>query len=181
MSHDKFAFGPACSEERHVFGSRRPGYRSERVSRAAVKDWLSFIKKKGIKRICCLLQEWELLDYYEDDLVEAYRKEFGDLNVLTVPVEDFHLAEISALRDEILPFLAESEAKNLPVLVHCSGGSGRTGHVLAAWVVYRYDLPIEEALEAVNRNPREAVQCGNAMGEELLSLLNACRPTNKIG
>ncbi len=174
MSHDKFAFGPACSEERFVFGSQRPGYGPGKVSLSAVHVWLSFIKEKGIRRICCLLQERELQTYYENNLVETYSKEFGDLNVLAVPVKDFHLAEISALRDEILPFLAESEEKELPVLVHCSGGLGRTGHVLAAWVVYRYGLPVEEALDAVNRNPREAVQWGNATEEELFSLLRAC-------
>lgn len=175
MSHNGFGFAPACSEERYVFGSERPGYSPGRVSFPAVQDWLSFIKENGIKRICCLLQERELQDYYEDDLLEVYRKEFGDMNVLSVPVKDFHLAEISALRDEILPFLADSEAKKMPVLVHCSGGLGRTGHVLAAWVVYRYGLPIEEALRGVGRNPREAIGCGNAAEDELFDLLKACR------
>lgn len=162
LTYDEFKFAPACPEERYVFGSKRSGYSYGHgyAPLPAVEEWLSFMKKKGVKRVCSLLRERELQNYYEDDLLGIYQKEFGDSNVLTVPVEDYHLADVAALRDEILPFLAESEEKKLPVLVHCSGGSGRTGHVLAAWVVYRYGLPTEEALGAVGRNPREAVQCG---------------------
>lgn len=177
MTYNKYLFAPACPEERYVFGSERPGYSYGHgyAPLPAVEEWLSYMKKKGIKRACSLLQERELQNYYEDDLLEVYRKEFGDSNVLTVPVEDYHLADIAALRNEIIPFLADSEGKKLPVLVHCSGGSGRTGHVLAAWVVYRYGLPTEEALGAVGRNPWEAVRCGNATGEDLFALLDACK------
>lgn len=180
MIDDEFKFAPACPEERYVFGSKRPrnGCSSTVVDLPTIQMWLSFMKKKGIKRVCSLLQERELINYYEDDLLEIYRKEFGDSNVLTVPVEDYHLADVAALRNEIIPFLADSEAKKLPVLVHCSGGSGRTGHVLAAWVVYKYGLDAKEALEAVKamgRNPREAVRCGNATEEDLFALLDACK------
>lgn len=177
MAHDRFRFAPACSEERYVFGSERPGYSYGQgyVPLPAVKEWLSFMTKKGIKRICSLLQERELLNYYEDNLIPMYREEFGDANVLNVPVKDYNLADTAALRDEVLPFLAESEAKKLPVLVHCSGGLGRTGHVLAAWNVYRYGFLAEDALGAVGRNPWEAVGCGNATEQELFRLLEACK------
>ena len=57
-------------------------------------------------------------------------------------VEDYHLCDHATLERHILPFLHESDQTTTPVLVHCSGGSGRTGHVLAAWLVrYRSMLP----------------------------------------
>ncbi len=47
-------------------------------------------------------------------------------------------------------------------VVHCSGGSGRTGHVLAAWLVHHYGMDPSAAVDTVmampeRRNPLEAV------------------------
>jgi len=78
------------------------------------------------------------------------------------------------LNEKILPFLAESEDKQMPVVAHCSGGIGRTGHVLAAWLVRRRGLSVEAAVDAVGstgRNPREAVDWGYATEATLRLLL----------
>ena len=88
------------------------------------------------------------------------------------------MADISTLKEKILPFLGDSDAKQERVVVHCSGGSGRTGHVLAAWLVYGRGFEVEDALSEVNkreRDPREAVNCGNATENQLYELLNKCR------
>jgi Dual specificity phosphatase, catalytic domain len=64
------------------------------------------------------------------------------------------------LTQQILPFLADANQKGEKVVVHCYGGSGRTGHVLAAWLVYARGLSNQAAVEAVKqtgRNPYEAV------------------------
>ena len=64
-------------------------------------------------------------------------------------------------------------------MIHCWGGNGRTGHVLAAWLVAARRLSSMEAIEAVEatgRLPREAVLAGNATLDELIELLGSCEP-----
>ena len=64
-------------------------------------------------------------------------------------------------------------------VIHCWGGNGRTGHVLAAWLVAARGLsPIEaiEAVEATGRLVQESVLAGNATLDELIKLLASCEP-----
>lgn len=132
------------------------------------------MKKFGIARICCLLNE-EQLGYYQakPGLIDFYREEFGLAKVLHAPVEDYHLIDRTELETRVLPFLWEAVKANEKVLVHCSGGYGRTGHVLAAWLVHGRGYTPGDSLKTViemGRNPYEAVQAGNATEEELFIL-----------
>jgi protein-tyrosine phosphatase len=168
-------FGPAARGENTVYGNSRPGYNQEsNIQETAIADWIADMQRQGIQRVCCLLDD-EQLGYYETDLLAAYRQAFGADNVCHAPIPDYHLADPETLTEVILPFLRESEQKGQKVVVHCSGGMGRTGHVLAAWLVHRHGLDVEEAVAAVrsapeaSRNPREAVGW-NATEEEFQEL-----------
>ena len=170
------SFGPASKNEHIVFGSQMPGYGARSIPETVVKRWVSFMKDRGILRVCCLLAQSQL-GYYLVDLLEIYRREFGEGHVLHAPVEDYCLCGKETLR-EILLFLKESDFKGEPVVVHCAGGRGRTGFVHAAWLVYGRGFSIEEALEAVKRmgrNPYEAIESGTAKEEELYELLRFCK------
>ena len=172
-----FKFKLAARDETIVFGAERPGYPSSSVDEKVVQDWIIFMKNQDIKRVCCLLSQ-EQLDYYEEDLLAIYRREFGKENVCWAPVEDYHLADTHMLKERILPFLAESDVNKERVVVHCSGGIGRTGHILAAWLVYGRQFEIEDALSevtAMGRNPFEAVEFGTATQSQLYTLLSECR------
>ncbi len=173
---EQFNFGPAFEEEKFVFGSERPGFNSRSVSQDSVMEWVSFMKEHGIKRVCCLLPDNQLV-FYSEDLLDTYYREFGRDNVCWAPIEDFHLSSIALLKEKIFPFFEESVAKGEPVVVHCSKGTGRTGHVLAAWLVYKHKLTVDEALETVinmGRNPYAAVQHETATEDDLRWLLLEC-------
>lgn len=176
----QYGFGPASSREKIVFGAQRPNYpHSSHIMPADLSDWVCHVKRQGIKRICCLLNE-EQLRYYQFDLMGYYRKCFGAENVCHAPIDDFCLASQELLKSIILPFLALSDLQRLPTLVHCSGGMGRTGHVLAAWLVFGRNYEPQEAIIEVKnqrRNPAEAVELGNASCKQLLNLLESVKDT----
>ena len=170
----RFKFAPAAPDEQIVFGAERPGYSAESVAPPAIKEWIHFMQAHGIRRVCCLLPPTQLA-FYNDDLIDAYSKSFGTDNVCHVPVTDLHLVSGRDLETKILPFLRDSDQRRLPVVVHCSGGSGRTGHVLAAWLARERHLSAEDALAAVRnttRDPCEAVKQGNATERELIRLVS---------
>jgi len=172
-----YNFGPANEGERIVYGSERPGFDFHSVGAQDVSRWITFMRKNGIKRVCCLLAK-EQLDFYDVDLLEQYRHEFGPRNVCSAAIPDRHLCDEKTLTSKILPFLRESDQKGEPVVVHCSGGSGRTGQVLSAWLVHARGLSIEQALSQVKhprRNPLEAIIIGNASMTQLRSLLAKCQ------
>jgi protein-tyrosine phosphatase len=171
-------FSAPYLEERTVFGAARPGYDSKHVGINEVIAWVSFMQDEGVRRVCCLLTQKQLGYYGEENLVSTYVARFGAERVACVGIEDYHLCDVTQLTGRILPFLAKADCCGEKVVVHCSGGMGRTGHILAGWLVHKYGLSVKEALRSVEssgRCPREAVKCGNATMEQLYNLLEQCR------
>jgi hypothetical protein len=180
-----YKFAAASENELIVFGSARPGYTNKQVN-----EWIEFMQNQGIQRVCCLLPETQLTRY--SDLLGAYRRVFGldylrqikDQRVCWAPIEDFNFVTPETLVDQILPFLAIANQQHEKVVVHCSGGIGRTGHILAAWLVAGRGLSSKSAIAAVKqtgRNPYEAVIAAPFKGRnpwkvaaELNTLLDEC-------
>lgn len=175
-----YKFAAASEDEPIVFGSARPG-RSD----GQVKQWIEFMQNHDIKRVCCLLTEFQLIGY--TNLLEVYRQTFGIDRVCWAPIQEFQLVKLNILMDQILPFLVAADQSHEKVVVHCSGGVGRTGHILAAWLVARRGFSQEAAIAAVKRtgrNPYEAVIAAPFKGlnpwkvaTELNTLLDKCRCT----
>lgn len=173
-----YRFAPACEQEKIVFGASRPGYSNQEIY-----HWIGFMQQQNIQRVCCLLPD-EQLKYYSH-LLDTYKQEFGSQQVCWGAVADFQLADIDTLTKKILPFLIEADQLKEKVVVHCSGGIGRTGHVLAAWLVCGRGFSNQDAIAAVKRtgrNPYEAAIASVFKGKnpfkiikELDLLLNYCR------
>jgi protein-tyrosine phosphatase len=181
-----YRFAAASPTESIVFGSARPGYRSEQV-----QAWLTFMQAQGIQRVCCLLSAQQMQSYQTSiSLLECYQQTFGLEQVCWAPIEDFHLVNAELLLDTILPSLTAAQQLQQPVVVHCSGGVGRTGHVLAAWLVAAHQLSNQAAITAVRqmgRNPYEAVFTAPFLGRNpwrvaaaLQTLLDQCRLASVI-
>ncbi|XUX01080.1 MAG: dual specificity protein phosphatase family protein [Dehalogenimonas sp.] len=131
---------------------------------------------QGIERVCCLLED-------PGALLNDYSLAFGQNNVKHTPICDFRYSTEENLLSQIIPFLQDSTEKNQRVLVHWGAGNGRTGHVLAAWLCYKYDYEPENAISAIlksGRNPREApMGYGFGTEEKLQRLLRKSREMGK--
>jgi protein-tyrosine phosphatase len=148
-----YKFTAASQQESIVFGAARPGYRDSQV-----QDWIDFMQQHQIKRVCCLLTPSQLDRY--SNLLETYRQRFGAAQVCECPIADFHIVKPDVFYQQILPFLSDTDQRQEKVVVHCSGGVGRSGHVLAAWLVAGRGFTPTSAIAAVKqmgRNPYEAV------------------------
>jgi protein-tyrosine phosphatase len=148
-----YKFAAASADESIVFGSARPGSANEQVN-----QWIEFMLDRDIQRVCCLLTQRQI-DHY-GDLLGNYRQTFGKEHVCWAPIEDFSLATPKLLVDRILPFLAIADRQQEKVVVHCSGGIGRTGHILAAWLIAGRGFTRASAIATVRktgRNPYEAI------------------------
>ncbi|KAM3102749.1 dual specificity protein phosphatase family protein [Phormidesmis sp. 146-12] len=173
-----YRFAAAGEQEAIVFGAARPGHSQQNVS-----EWLEFMRNQGIQRVCCLLPTAQLTPF-SINLLEAYQQEFGTDRVCWSPIADFQLADRETLTQQILPFLKVADQQNEKVVVHCGGGIGRTGQVLAAWLVSGRGLPTRLAIATVKkmgRNPHEAAIVAPLRGQspwkvmrELDTLLNQC-------
>ena len=168
-------------EEPVVYGAQRPGYQSENVDVAHVRDWISFVRKSGVRRVCCLLPEKQLA-YYRVDLLNTYREAFGQSNVCHAPIEDYHLCDHRTLEIRSCPFsqrpmpresqpwcIAREDSAGLAISWPRGSCNGRA-------------LSVDDALEIVSRkrNPREAVGSGHATEKELRCLL-AGKPSGATG
>ena len=173
MVADAHRFAPAAPEEEVVYGACCPGWHSVGSHEAALDQWIAFMQESDIERVCCLLTGRQLDAH--DANIGRYRDAFGPENVLHAPVPDHRLADPSTLEDDVLPFLSAADSDDAPAVVHCLAGIGRTGHVLAAWLVSDRDYDPHRAIETVRelgRDPLEAVEHGNAMRQDLLELLD---------
>lgn len=167
-------FGPADPDEDYVYGSCSPGWHSAGEHETVLDEWIQFVQSQGIERVCCLLAGRQL--DRDDANVGRYREAFGAEKVRHAPIPDYQLATRETLTEQILPFLEEAVEQDEPVVVHCLSGIGRTGQVLAAWLVAAREYEPEAAVETVRemgRDPTEAVERGNATEEEVFELLGS--------
>jgi atypical dual specificity phosphatase len=119
-----------------VAGSGRPG------RYGSIEEDLAFLRDQGIRVIISLLESTLNLEDYRREGFEAYH----------FPVDDFTAPTLEQV-SEACAIIEEALSEGKKVLVHCNAGIGRTGAILACFLVHNGATPDEAVAEIRDQRP----------------------------
>ena len=106
---------------------------------------INWIKKQGVRSIVTMTEEG-LPDSWLDEL-----------EYLHVPTEDYSAPDIEKI-DAVVDFINERIKNRDPVMVHCAAGIGRTGTILASYLVKYQKMSAKEAISKVREERPGSIQ-----------------------
>ena len=109
------------------------------------KDEIDWIKQEGVRSIVTIREE---------PLKDEWIK---DVNYLQVHSNDMGIPEFSDLVNSV-DFIHQRITNDEPVMVHCLAGLGRTGTILACYLIKYEDMTADDAIEKVRRERHGSIQ-----------------------
>ena len=113
---------------------------------APKKEDLEDLNKAGIKSIICLLED--------NSNIETYNK--NGFESLWLPVADDKAPTFEQV-EKLIEFIDEQNKNNNTVAIHCQGGKGRTGTLIACYLIAK-GASFEEAMEKIEKNQANAIK-----------------------
>ena len=109
------------------------------------KEEIDWIKQEGVKSIVTIREE-----PLEDEWIK-------DVNYLHVHSNDMGIPEFSDLVNSV-DFIHQRITNDEPVMVHCLAGLGRTGTILACYLIKYEDMTADDAIQKVRRERHGSIQ-----------------------
>lgn len=120
---------------------------------------LQALKDKEVKAIVCLLEDGTICESYEKNGFEN----------LWLPIKDEH-APTAEQVETLVKFIDEQNEKGNLVALHCKGGRGRTGTMIASYLISKGSSFDEATSEIYKHRP-------NALKEFQINFLKNFKPT----
>mmetsp|Transcript_2295 Transcript_2295/g.6460 ORF Transcript_2295/g.6460 Transcript_2295/m.6460 type:complete len:208 (-) Transcript_2295:368-991(-) len=145
-------FGPASTRDSLVYTCERPGGDSKGAKIATqqeVDQWIAFMTSSGrnVRHVIILMEPNELEKGYDDSLIEKYQQ--GGITVHHIPYSSpqAYAKAMAVLKQVEKANNENTQQQQQQVVAHCTHGMGRSGRVAAGWLVERYGLSPEQAVE----------------------------------
>jgi len=109
------------------------------------KEEIEWAKEEGVKSVVTIREE---------PLDNEWVK---DLNYLHVMSDDMGIPEFSDLVNSI-DFIHQRITDNEPVMVHCLAGLGRTGTILACYMIKYENMSADDAIQKIREERHGSIQ-----------------------
>ena len=106
---------------------------------------LEWVIKKGVKSIITMTEE---------PLPESW---IQNIKYLHVPTEDLSAPDMEKI-DNVVDFIHGRIKNNEPTMVHCAAGIGRTGTILACYLIKYHNLSAKDAIDKVRKERPGSIQ-----------------------